>query len=79
MEILKIILAAAFGIGGLIGAIIIIIDAFNDEIWKGFVCILCGLYMLYYSIFEFEHSDKWLIVLLAFGGGSIAAGILNLG
>jgi len=75
MEAIKLILAVLFGIAGLIGSVIILIDAFKDAIWKGIVCLLCGLYFLYYALVEFEHENKWLIVLLSIGGGAIAAGI----
>jgi len=78
MDILKLILASLFLVAGLIGSIIILIEAFRDEIWKGFVCLLCGLYFLYYAIFDFEHDNKWLIVLLSVGGSAIAGGILRL-
>jgi hypothetical protein len=77
MEMIKLLLAGVFALAGLIGAVIILIDAFQDEIWKGIVGLLCGLYLLYYGIFEFEHDNKWLIVLLAFGGSTIAGGILR--
>lgn len=78
MEVLKLILAIVFFLAGIAGWIIILIDAFQDEIWKGILSLFCGLYLLYYSIFEFEHDNKWLIVLLAIGGSAIASGILNL-
>jgi hypothetical protein len=42
-------------VAALVFAIIVLIDAFEDEIWKGFVGILCGLYLLYYAFVEFEH------------------------
>ncbi len=78
MDILKLILAVVFLLAGLIGWILILIEAFKDEIWKGILGLLCGLYFLYYALFDFEHDDKWLIVLLALGGNAIAAGILRL-
>lgn len=78
MDSIKLILALLFGIAGLVGTIIILIDMFQDEIWKGILGLLCGLYLLYYAIFDFEHENKWLIVLLAIGGNVIAAGILRL-
>lgn len=60
---------------GLVGAVIsvvcmilILIDAFQDELWKGLVALLCGVYMLYYAFAEFEHEHKWLIVLGWIGG-----------
>ena len=70
MELIKTLAAIAFGIGSLVCTIIILIDMFRDAIWKGIVGLLCGLYFLYYALFEFDHENKWLIVLIAlFGGG----------
>lgn len=61
--------------------IIILMDAFKKEVWKGVVGLLCGLYLLYYAIAEFEHEKKWLIVLVwllgvSFGTGPFVAGNL---
>ena len=78
MDIIKVILAGVFIVAGFVGWIIILIDMFQEEIWKGILGLLCGLYMLYYAIFDFEHENKWLIVLLWLGGHAIATGILNL-
>ena len=78
VEIIKLILAGAFLIAGLVGSIIILIDMFQEEVWKGILGLLCGFYMLYYALFEFDHENKWLIILLSIGGSAIAAGILNL-
>jgi hypothetical protein len=73
------ILSIVAGIGGLVCWIIILIDAFQDAIWKGIVSLLCGLYLLYYAIFETEADNKWLIVVGAIGGGAVAAGLRSLG
>ena len=70
--------AGLVGIISLICWVLILIEAFQDELWKGFVGLLCGLYLLYYALLEFEHENKWLIVIGAFGGGAIAAGIRGL-
>ena len=70
--------AGLVGVLSLICWVLILIEAFQDEIWKGVVGLLCGLYLLYYAIFEFEHDNKWAIVIGAFGGGAIAAGIRGL-
>jgi hypothetical protein len=78
MEILQTLVGLAFAIAGLVCWIIILIEAFKDEIWKGIVGLLCGLYLLFYALFEFEHENKWLVVLVAFGGSAIAAGIMRL-
>ena len=66
-------LIVGFGCG-----IIILIEAFKDEIWKGVLMLFCGLYGLYYALFEFEHEYKWPIVIGALAGSSIAAGISRL-
>jgi len=44
-------------------AIIILIEAFKSEVWKGIVSLICGLYMLYFAIVEFQHPNKWLIIM----------------
>ncbi|MCS5643071.1 MAG: hypothetical protein NZ807_07380 [Dehalococcoidia bacterium] len=44
--------------------IIILISAFQDEVWKGLLCIFsCGLYWLYYALLEFQHEKKGLILV----------------
>jgi hypothetical protein len=48
--------------------IIILIDAFRNEIWKGLLCIVCGLYGLYYMFAEFDHEKKALVLLGVWGG-----------
>ncbi len=78
MDVIKLLLALLFGIAGFVGSVIILIEAFKDEIWKGILGLLCGLYLLYFALFDFEHENKWLIILLAFAGSGIAAGILRL-
>lgn len=66
----------------LIGAgcsIFILIAAFRDEIWKGVVGLVCGLYLLYYGIVEFDAPNKWLIVAGAFFGGAIGSALIHAG
>ena len=77
MQLLLSIIALGFALAGLVGWIIIVIDAFQDEVWKGIASLLCGLYLLYYALFEFEHDNKWMIVLLTVAGSGIAGGILR--
>lgn len=78
MSALFLILGVVAAIAGLVCWIIILIDAFRDSILKGIIGLLCGLYLLYYSIFEFEHDNKWLLIIGAFGGGAIASGLLRM-
>ncbi len=43
--------------------LLVTIQAFQDEIWKGILCILgCGLYFIYFALLEFEEDRKWLIL-----------------
>ncbi len=78
MSILISIPAAVFGIAGLVCGIIILIEAFKDEVWKGFVCLLCGLYMLWYAFTDFDHDNKWAVVAVWLLGSLIASGLMNL-
>jgi hypothetical protein len=50
--------------------VIILIDAFKNEVWKGIVFFLCGLYALYYTFVEFDHDQKWPIVIGYLLGGA---------
>lgn len=68
-----------FILGGAICSIIILIAAFQDELWKGIVGLLCGLYLLYFGIVEFQSPNKWPIVAGAFFGGSIGGLLIRLG
>ena len=62
---------------GIVCWLIILVDAFQNEIWKGVVGLLCSLYLLYYAIVEFDHANKWLIVLgylIGFALGGVGFG-----
>ena len=67
------------GIAALVCWLIILIAAFKDEIWKGVVGLLCGLYLLYYGIVEFNHPNKWPIVGIALLGSAIGSFLINMG
>jgi hypothetical protein len=54
---------AAGAIIGLICSIIIIIDAFKNEVWKGLLYLFCAPYALYYMFAEFQHEKKVQIIL----------------
>jgi len=56
------ILGVIFILAGFVAGIIILIDAFQNEIWKGVLGLFIGLYLLYYAFAEFEHDYKWLVV-----------------
>jgi len=72
MSILFLLIAAVAGIVGLIGALFVIIAAFKDEIWKGILCLLCGVYWLYYALLEFDGDNKAAIILAAVGGSVVS-------
>ncbi len=78
MEFVKLLFAILFGLAGFVGSVIILIEAFKDEIWKGILALLCGLYLIWFALFDFDHEHKWLIILLSLFGSGIAAGILAL-
>lgn len=67
-------LFVVFAIFHVICWILIIVDAFQNELWMGLLSLLCGFYAAYYAIFEFDHERKWLIV-----GGYLAPALVNLG
>ena len=52
--------------------VVILVDAFKKSLISGFVCLLCGLYYIYYAIFEFKHPNKFLVVLGSLLSGGVA-------
>ena len=79
MGIVLSLLSIVVGLASFVCWIIILIDMFKDEIWKGIVGLICGLYALYYALFEFDHERKWPIVIGAIFGGAVSAGLQLLG
>ena len=69
------VLSLVFGLAGLVCSIIILIDAFEDALWKGLLCLFCGLYGLYFALAEFDHKNKWLIVAGALIFGGLSSGL----
>ena len=68
-------LSVLAGLGAFACWLLILIAAFQDELWKGFVSLLCGLYSLYYALFEYEADNKWLIILGWIGLGILAGSL----
>ena len=73
-------------IGGLLSLaatvcfIIVLIAAFQDEIWKGLVGLFCcQLYLLYYGFCEFQHEKKGLILAGWLLGGIFGSILTNVG
>ena len=52
--------------------IITLIGAFQDEVWKGILSLLCGFYWLYFIFAEFQHEKKGLILLGLFAPAIVA-------
>lgn len=63
MDILFKILGVVFGIAGLWAWVVIMMDSFEDEIWKGVLCLMVPIYCLYYGAVEFDHDKKWVVFL----------------
>jgi hypothetical protein len=79
MNILLVLGSVIFSVLGLVAWIIIVIDAWKDAWWKGLLCIIgCGIYFLYYAVFEFEHDRKWEIVIMALAGSAIGTALANM-
>ena len=79
MGMLLILIGGLCALAGLVAGFIILIEAFKDEIWKGLLSLLCGLYGLYYALFEFDHEQKWTIVLTALFGGGVGGWFTAMG
>jgi len=79
MGSLLILLGVVFCIISFVCSIIILISAFQDEIWKGILYLVCGLYGIYYALVEFDHEKKWLILAGAFLGGFAGWGLIAAG
>ncbi len=59
--------------------VIILIDAFKSELWKGIVGLFCGLYLLYYGITEYQSPNKLPILLTACLGSIVGAALESMG
>lgn len=57
-------LFVALMLTGFVCHILIVIEAFKDEIWKGVLCLICIFYVLYYMFAEYESDKKTIIVAL---------------
>ena len=79
---LLIILGVAFLLAGMGAYIMILVDAFQDAIWKGILMLIpCvgGLFWLYYVIWEYESDYKFGIVVLAIFGNGIGWTLIHRG
>ena len=72
MGFILILVGGLLSLASAVCSIIVLIAAFRNEIWKGIVGLLCGLYLLYFMFAEFQHEKKNLII-----AGSLVGGILG--
>ena len=73
MDVFLLILSGLFYIVSFGCAIVIIVNAFKDELWKGLLCIFgCGLYIIYYAFIDYDEQYKWPVV-----GGWIGGSLLG--
>lgn len=70
---LKLLIAVVLALVSLGCTIVILVEMFRDEIWKGLVGLFCGIYFLWYAVLEFEHDRKWPIVIGSLLGGTAAS------
>jgi len=76
------VLGYLFILAGFVCQIIILIDAFKNEVWKGIVGFICGFYLLYYAIVEYKAPNKALIVGIwivcsLIGGGLVGFSMMS--
>lgn len=45
-------------------SVFFVIEAWKDAWWKGLLVLFCGLYLIYWALFEFDHEYKLLVLLL---------------
>jgi hypothetical protein len=46
----------------------VVVQAFQDELWKGVASLLCGLYALYYAWREMDHGySGWVLAAMIAG------------
>ena len=73
------------GIGGicsivaLVCSIIVLIHAFQNQVWKGVLGLFCGIYLLIYGFTEFESDKKGLILAGILGAGILGSILTNVG
>ena len=68
-----------FVLASFVASIMILVAAFQDEIWKGLVGLLFPIYLIYYAAFEYDHEYKWAILLTSLLGGGIGGLIMSAG
>lgn len=71
------ILGALFIVAAIVCQLIIVVDAFKNEVWKGILGFFCGLYLLYYAFVEYQADNKWVIVGVWILGAVVGGGLIG--
>lgn len=58
-------------------AIMVLIGAFKESVVQGILCLVCGLYALYFGIAKFQHEKKAMILGGWLGGGILGVILMN--
>jgi len=79
MTVLMLIIGLPLLLISAVCSIIVLIDAFQNEIWKGLLYMFCSIYALYYIFAEYESEKKGLILAGIFGGAILGYGLIAVG
>ena len=63
-------------IASLISFVMILIAAFEDEVWKGIVGFFFWPYLAYWAIVEYYDEGKWQRVITWLGGSVLSTVLL---
>lgn len=79
MGMLLIALGGLLSLVGTVCAIIVLIAAFQNAIWKGILGFFCGLYLLYFAFAEWQSDKKGMILAGWLLGGAVGYGLIMAG
>jgi hypothetical protein len=66
-------LGVGFFIACIVCHIMLLIAAFQDEVWKGILGFFCGLYLLIFAFTDYDGDNKTLVILVWLLGGAIGS------
>ena len=72
MATVILILSFVSSIASLVAFVMILIAAFEDEIWKGIVGFLFWPYLVYWALVEYYDEGKWARVITWLGGSVLS-------
>jgi hypothetical protein len=79
MGILIVIVGAVLALAGIVCNLYLVYEAFQEEAWKGIVGFFFPLYLYYFALVEWEHDQKWPIVLGAIFGSGLGGVLIGAG